>query len=78
MLAYPYWLACLHTTRRTLFGRPTWVNFLNVTRVLVTVMFEDSDEVTPPDFSLIPRVPRAFKHPTNVQVFDEHGVVLVV
>jgi len=47
-----------------------------VTRVFLPVMVEDSDEVTLPHLGLVPRVLWGFEHLFQLEVFDEHGVVL--
>ena len=76
MLSNPQWVLRLHTTRRAFLGRPSRVDLYHVTRVLLAVMFEDGDEVTPPYLCLVPRVLWVFEHPFDVEVFNEHGVVL--
>ena len=39
-------------------------------------MLKNRDHVVPPDFVLVPDVLVGFEHPANVEVFEEHGVVL--
>jgi hypothetical protein len=46
-----------------------------MTATLLSVVFQDSDEVSPPNLSRIPPIPLAFQHPFHIQVFHEHGVV---
>ena len=76
MFSNPQRLVRRNAARRALFGRSTWIDLHNVTRVFLPVMFKDSDEVTPPHLGLVPRVLWGFEYPFHVEVFDEHGVVL--
>jgi len=43
--------------------------------VLVTVVFENLAEITPPNLSFVPRVPITFQHRLHVQVLDKNGIV---
>jgi hypothetical protein len=48
----------------------------DVAPVLVTVVFENGDKVSPPDFGFVPCVFRGFQHPFDVKILNEYGIIL--
>ena len=76
MLTNPDRFRRLHTARCTLFRRSPSINLDNVCAVQVAFVFEERDELSPRRILLVPSVPVALKHSSNVQVFYEHGIVL--
>ena len=77
MFPHPDGFRCLHTARCTLFRGASRFDLNDVTTVQVCFVFEESDELSPRRILLIPSVPVALKHSCYVEVFHEHGVVLL-
>lgn len=48
-----------------------------MTAVQVTFVFEQGDELSPRNILLVTGITVTLKHTLNVQVFNEHGVVLL-
>ena len=67
----------LYTTPNALFGSTSRFDLHDVTTVQVAFVFEEGDELSPRRILLIPSVPVALKHSCYVEVFHEHGVVLL-
>ena len=72
----PTTVSRFYTTLVARFRRISRVNIHSVTPTFPPVVFENRNELMPSDLSRVPTIPLTFQHPFQIQVFNEHCVVL--